>query len=155
MTAKQKGNAMNEQQLIEWAKTNFVCWDGLTQEQREFLVVHREDVGRYGQMGLVGQMFLPPRECDGELVFRIRPDYEPPEVGRWVEYAVEIDRHGHYSIQAKERYSLGAMPSFPGFGGVKFRMPGGAETEFMPQLACFDDAGPYTPIAVRFWEVGQ
>ncbi len=109
-----EGRDMNERELIRWAKTNCVCWAGLTPEQREFLERHKKDVGRYfgyddemmQATGVdmtcsgVGSIRIPPiAGCDG-YVFRLRPDYEPEPELRWY-----VNRQTHQVVHASDAVS--------------------------------------------------
>ncbi len=150
---------MNERELIRWAKTNCVCWAGLTSEQREFLERHKENVGLYAGPGFEclheGDYKLPPREgCWGDT-YRLRPDYEPePEKPRmgWREYAVNEHGESYYVQMHGGTYALDAMPRVKGFGGTQFRLPNGPLTDYVATLVFMTDEGPATPVKVRFWE---
>jgi hypothetical protein len=79
--------------------------------------------------------------------------------GRWVPYEVFHNQHTSiYEVfRNHDTQPLDAMPRFPGFGGINFRLHDGTETGFnnwMSLLSSRSD-GPATPIAVRFWEVEQ
>ncbi len=150
---------MNEREMIAWAKTNCVCWAGLTPEQRGFFERHKKDVGRYFGKGQecesVGRLVMPPMSGHYGIVPRLRPDYEPePEKPRmgWREYEVKTSKYGFYAVPAKGGRDLSRCIDSPGFGGTQFRLPNGPLTDYVATLVFMTDEGPATPVKVRFWE---
>ncbi len=103
---------MNKQELIAWAKTNCVCWAGLTAEQRDFLERRKKDVGQYfgeeGKCISVGFLLIPPQPMRYNHVLRLRPDYEPEPELKWYVHPQEMTLH-----QWKEGHCLGWLEVTP------------------------------------------
>jgi hypothetical protein len=150
---------MTEQEIIAYLKTNERAFAFIPRTCQLYLV---------GKPALVlaGSGWRNVESVSGELtdlVYRLRPDYEP-ESG-WREYAITRDDQG-YCIwtDAGDRWPLHVLESSPTplglFGGVQFD---GCDTWSMLVAAYENDGGLHlfspdhdsklaVPVKCRFWE---
>jgi len=158
-----------EQELIDAAKTNWLCWAGLQDTDKEladWMREHKDDCCWFGD----DLKWTKRNHCFYNAnTYRLRPDYEPPKPEPrygWRVYEVKpID--GHYCIMPhdinKKPLRLKNVIDRVGFGGVQFK--GQAHGGWCLKINCFLREGnecdmslatyehPAVPVRARFWEV--
>jgi len=83
---------------------------------------------------------------------------DEPKMG-WVEYPIKKLSTEEYAAECPVGYRftnpfIDALPRCVGFGGVKYKSPKSEQECFwyMTPPMAMDGAGPWIPVAVRFWE---